>query len=97
MNSTLNALKAQGLNLSFTKPDGGMAFWLNCHQDVVALKLSAREKGIYFQSEEEFYHPNSVRSLKPNNGEISHIRLGFASQTNEQAQAGIYEIFSEQL
>ena len=97
MNSTLNALKAQDLNLSFIKPDGGMAFWLNCHQDVVALKLRAREKGIYFQSEEEFYHPNSVRSLKPNDGEVSHIRLGFASQTVEQAEAGIYKIFSEQL
>lgn len=97
MNNTLEAMQAQGLNLSFTKPEGGMAFWLNCHQDVVTLKLNARQKGVYFQSEEEFYHLNSVRSLKPNANSLTHIRLGFASQTIEQAGAGIYKIFSEQL
>lgn len=97
MADTFLTLQKQGLSLSYTKPDGGMAFWLNCHQDVVALKSKARAKGIYFQSEEEFYHSNSVRSLKPNNDQISHIRLGFAAQSIEQAQAGIYEIFAEQL
>ena len=95
MADTFTTLQKQGLSLSFTKPDGGMAFWLNCHQDVVTLKSKARAKGIYFQSEEEFYHANSVRSLKPNDGEISHIRLGFAAQSIEQAQAGLYEIFAE--
>lgn len=97
MAETFKALQAQGLELSFVQPDGGMAFWLNCHQDVVSLKSLAKEKGIYFQSEEEFYHANSVRSLKPIQSAMTHIRLGFASQSIEQAKAGIYKIFASQL
>lgn len=97
MDNILTTLQTKGLKLSYNKPDGGMAFWLNCHQDVVALKLRARKQSVYFQSEEEFYHLNSERSLKPLKNNITHIRLGFACQSVEQAKSGLIKIFSEQL
>ncbi|RZQ55065.1 PLP-dependent aminotransferase family protein [Pseudoalteromonas phenolica] len=95
MSDQLIELQRQGVPISFTKPDGGMAIWLHCDFDVQTLKSSAQKKGVYFQSEDEFYHLNSLRSLRPSTEAMRHIRLGFAAQTPEQAKLGIQKIFSD--
>ncbi|MBD1582845.1 MocR-like pyridoxine biosynthesis transcription factor PdxR [Pseudoalteromonas sp. S16_S37] len=89
MADTLTQCQRQGLPLQFSKPDGGMAMWVNCQVNVSDVKRRAHEQGIYLQTEDEFYFAQSVRSLKPNTRDVSHIRLGFAGQSEAQMHAGL--------
>ncbi|WP_152087923.1 MocR-like pyridoxine biosynthesis transcription factor PdxR [Pseudoalteromonas sp. A25] len=89
MADTLTQCQRQGLPLQFLQPDGGMAMWVNCQVNVQDVKRRAHEQGIYLQTEDEFYFAHSVRSLKPNTCDVSHIRLGFAGQSEAQMHAGL--------
>ena len=77
----LEAGRARGLNLDWTVPDGGMALWFDCGVDSDAALARAAESGVFVASESEFHLP-PVPAL-------THLRLGYASQTPEEIGAGM--------
>ncbi|CAH9049915.1 Histidinol-phosphate aminotransferase [Pseudoalteromonas holothuriae] len=92
MADVLVQYQQQGLPLQFIKPDGGMAMWVDCQVNVQHVKQAAHKKGIYLQTEDEFYFAQSAHSLKPSITDMRHIRLGFAGQNTQQMQAGLTEL-----
>ncbi|WP_046004667.1 PLP-dependent aminotransferase family protein [Pseudoalteromonas rubra] len=82
----LKRYQAQGYALTFTVPDGGMAFWVNVHQDVSELGARAAEQGVYVQTEAEFWQFPQQN--------YTHIRLGFAGQSEEKMRAGLARIIA---
>ncbi|GGN11713.1 GntR family transcriptional regulator [Dyadobacter beijingensis] len=68
----------------FTKPEGGLAFWLTPKAPVDLVKLAAalRQKGIALISPDTFCYKGSANGL----------RLGYASLSEEQMQEGIQAI-----
>ncbi|MCF2909555.1 PLP-dependent aminotransferase family protein [Pseudoalteromonas sp. DL2-H2.2] len=86
MTLELKRYQAQGYALTFTVPDGGMAFWVNVHQDVSELGARAAEQGVYVQTEAEFWQFPQQN--------YTHIRLGFAGQSEEKMRAGLARIIA---
>lgn len=86
MSGALEALNKSGNSLTWQLPDGGMALWVDTGRDISGLKAKAAKAGIYVQTEDEF---QLVKS--PN---ATHIRLGFAGQTEQAAQKGLERLFS---
>ncbi|WP_125717906.1 PLP-dependent aminotransferase family protein [Pseudoalteromonas rubra] len=82
----LKRYQAQGYALTFTVPDGGMAFWVNVHRDVSQLSARAAELGVYVQTEAEFWQFPQQN--------YTHIRLGFAGQSEEKMRSGLARIIA---
>jgi GntR family transcriptional regulator/MocR family aminotransferase len=81
MIASLEDGRHRGLPLAWTVPDGGMALWLDTGLDSDAVAARAAEAGVYVSAESEF------RPGPPHSG--THLRLGFASQSPQEIQAGI--------
>ncbi|KNC65311.1 PLP-dependent aminotransferase family protein [Pseudoalteromonas ardens] len=84
--SELQRYQQSGYPLTFTVPDGGMAFWVNTHQDVSGLSARAAELGVYVQTEAEFWRFPQQH--------YTHIRLGFAGQNEQKMRIGLSRIIS---
>lgn len=85
---TLEAKRAQGFNLSWLVPDGGMALWLNLASvDADWLVEQARKKGVQLDSGSRF-------QLSPVASQF--LRLGFANQSPTEITKGC-ELFLEPL
>ncbi|WP_105169838.1 MocR-like pyridoxine biosynthesis transcription factor PdxR [Pseudoalteromonas sp. T1lg23B] len=92
MAQELRRYQQMGLPLSFVYPDGGMAMWVECGTNVHGVKASARKHGIYLQTQDEFYFPDSERSLLPSATDITHVRLGFAGQDTMLMSQGLRQL-----
>ena len=82
--ATVHALEAgrkRGLPVSWALPDGGMALWLDCGLDSDAVAARGAERGVFVTAESQY------RAGSPRPG--THLRLGYASQTPEELEAGI--------
>ncbi len=78
--TALSELREKGRNLSFSVPDGGMAVWINMHEDTEKLAQRARARGVLLQVESSY-------KLTPGTG--THIRLGFANQNSTELIDGL--------
>ena len=67
--------------MKFDKPNGGMSLWLNLETDSDKVVEQARELGLPLR-------PGSAYSLDPER-EVRHLRLGFASSTEEEMEEGL--------
>ena len=68
----------------YTKPDGGLAFWLVPKQQTDLFQVAAHleKKGIQMLTPDKFSFSEPIMGL----------RLGYASLTEEQLEEGIIEI-----
>jgi len=82
MVNLLNDFKAEGFDIEFTIPPGGMALWVNVGKNAQQISLLAREKGIFLLAENAFH-------LEQKNNEDKYIRLGFSGQNEEKIQKGL--------
>jgi GntR family transcriptional regulator/MocR family aminotransferase len=87
MDNALTKLQKQGLPIEYKKPDGGMAMWVNLNCSVLKLKHTLQSKGVYIQTEPEFYFLKATRSLKP--AHTNYVRLGFAGQSTDIMEQGM--------
>jgi DNA-binding transcriptional MocR family regulator len=71
--------------ISWQKPDGGMAFWLETGQDSTLLAKRAQAIGVQVYPERDY-------TLKSGRG--THLRLGFSGQTEEENNRGLSALFS---
>lgn len=71
----------------FSKPDGGMAIWVNVGQGAQQLVKSAHSKGIYLQDESRF-------QLESHLNTDSYIRLGFAGMAEQQIKIALKLLFN---
>lgn len=78
----LNAFIAEGINIEFTVPKGGMALWINVGKNAQEIADSAKNKGIFLLAESAFH-------LKQTSNENKFIRLGFAGQSEEKIKQGL--------
>lgn len=69
-----------GCPLDIRIPDGGMAVWFNAFKDSQHVCEKAKQAGIFLQGEHSF-------QLQATQG--THLRLGFASQTEEEIKEGM--------
>ncbi|KZN58672.1 hypothetical protein N473_04365 [Pseudoalteromonas luteoviolacea CPMOR-1] len=86
MAQKLGELKAQGFDIEFKQPDGGMAFWVDLKRDISDLPAKLEEAKIFAHTEQAFCHTKIERE--------THIRLGFAGQEAEKMTAGLDAIFA---
>ncbi|WP_065187963.1 MocR-like pyridoxine biosynthesis transcription factor PdxR [Shewanella woodyi] len=85
--SQLELYQAQGLDISFTIPAGGMAIWLDVKKNAKELERFALAHDIYLVSESGFH-------LDKGNDENRYIRLGFAGMKPEKMNQGLEILFS---
>jgi GntR family transcriptional regulator/MocR family aminotransferase len=76
--------KRKHKDLSWIAPEGGMALWLNMHQNSTLLARRAGEKSIYVAPEKkfDFYQKDGT-----------YLRFGFTGQTPEENSVGLKEFF----
>ncbi|MBQ4863657.1 PLP-dependent aminotransferase family protein [Pseudoalteromonas sp. MMG013] len=96
LDSLLKSYQLKGYPITYDKPDGGMAMWVNMGVNVSKLKESVKSHGVYVQTQTEFYFNESSRSLNLAENKHTHLRLGFAGQSCENASHGL-KIIIEQL
>ncbi|KAF7764287.1 GntR family transcriptional regulator / MocR family aminotransferase [Pseudoalteromonas citrea] len=89
LDALLQGYQAQGYPLSYDKPDGGMAMWVDMGVNVSKLKQKAKLHGVYLQTQDEFYFEQSARSLCCDESKHTHIRLGFAGQSPDMLTEGL--------
>ncbi|MFT5760378.1 MAG: GntR family transcriptional regulator/MocR family aminotransferase [Alteromonadaceae bacterium] len=82
MVNMLNAFIAEGLNIKFTIPPGGMALWIELAGNAEKTSLLAREQGVFLLAENSFH-------LNSDNNKDKYIRLGFAGQSEEKIRQGL--------
>jgi GntR family transcriptional regulator/MocR family aminotransferase len=80
---SLRTLQAEGKNISWTKPSGGMAVWLNTGMNSSKLAQEALSKKI-FVTPEQYYRCDG----KPG----THLRIGFSNQSESDIKSGIAEL-----
>jgi len=78
----LNNFKAQGIDLEFSVPAGGMALWLNVGRNAEGIVALAKTKGIFLVAESAFH-------LDSDNNQDSFIRIGFAGQNETKIKQGL--------
>jgi GntR family transcriptional regulator/MocR family aminotransferase len=83
LEESLEVLLADGKNISWTKPSGGMALWLNTSVNSSNLAQEALSKKI-FVTPEQYYRCDG----KPG----THLRIGFSNQPESDIKAGIAEL-----
>jgi GntR family transcriptional regulator/MocR family aminotransferase len=69
-----------GDRIEFAIPDGGLAFWVRFHGDLVAIEARARKAGLRFASSGSY----RMRSDAP-----SGLRVGFASLNEQEARVAV--------
>ena len=89
LDQKLRHYQTMGYPINYLRPDGGMAMWVDTGVNISMLKAGAKLRGVYLQTQPEFYFDQSVRSLKPEDKAQTHIRLGFAGQSIEETTAGL--------
>lgn len=77
---TIQEMEKEGYAVSVNVPDGGMAVWMNTHQDSEKVAMKASKKGVYVV-------PETAYTLKKEKG--THLRLGFANQNEKEISAGM--------
>lgn len=82
MVETLNSFIAEGIELDFTVPPGGMTLWVNVGGNAEEIAKSAQENNIFLLAEKAFH-------LESKNDENKFIRLGFAGQSEDQITQGL--------
>ena len=81
MLGALARLRAQGLPLAWTEPDGGMAVWVDVGCAADAVVASAKERGVYAAPGSHY--------RSGGRGVARHLRLGFANQTPRELELGM--------
>lgn len=82
MVDVLNEFIAQGLNIEFSIPPGGMALWINVAKNAQKIAQQAKQKGIFLLAENAFH-------LNIENDQDKYIRLGFAGQDEKKIKQGL--------
>ncbi|TQF71185.1 PLP-dependent aminotransferase family protein [Pseudoalteromonas luteoviolacea] len=85
MDKSLRGFQAQGYDIQYIKPQGGMAYWVDLKRDVSQLPKKLLQAGINAHTEQNFCH--SPRAL------YTHIRLGFAGQAEQGIEQGLNALF----
>lgn len=83
MHETLLAIQRSHPQISWRKPDGGMALWLNTAGDSAKLAERAARAGILVMPEANF---------RMDGGPGTHLRLGFSAQTPAENKAGLQKV-----
>ncbi|NRA55473.1 MAG: PLP-dependent aminotransferase family protein [Gammaproteobacteria bacterium] len=78
----LNSFKAQGIDLEFSVPAGGMALWLNVGHNAERIVELAKAKGVFLVAESAFH-------LDSSNNQDRFIRIGFAGQNETNIKQGL--------
>lgn len=78
----LNNFIAEGVNIKFTTPKGGMALWIDVGKRAQEIAELAKKQGIFILAENAFH-------LHEKNNENKFIRLGFAGQSEAKIQQGL--------
>ncbi|MCF2857053.1 PLP-dependent aminotransferase family protein [Pseudoalteromonas sp. SMS1] len=86
MDKALSSFQADGYDIHYIKPQGGMAYWVDLKQDVSQLPDRLLQAGIYAHTEQSFCHC-------PKKTHFTHIRLGFAGQAEQQMVEGLNVLF----
>ncbi len=90
LNTMVRVLTEQSLvhdvSLTFQAPDGGMSLWVDFGCDTSNLALAAEKVGVSIRSGSEY-------DLE--GGTSTHLRLGFASSTNEEIEEGLALLLRE--
>jgi len=84
LNDCLEEGKADGMTLSWSIPDGGMAVWVDTNRDAERVAKLALGNSV-------FVHPETDFQMKPPHGH--HLRLGFANQSPEEIRQGMALLF----
>lgn len=79
----LQYFQNKGKNISWIDPEGGMAMWINIHQNSTIITKKALEKSIFVAPEKKF---------NLDNFDGTHLRLGFTGQTVQENKEGIKEL-----
>ncbi|MFT5705553.1 MAG: GntR family transcriptional regulator/MocR family aminotransferase, partial [Shewanella sp.] len=85
--SELKKYQAQGLDISFITPAGGMAIWLDVKNNAKELEEFGLAHDIYLASESSFH-------LDKGQNQNRFIRLGFAGMKPEKMNQGLAILFS---
>ncbi|KZN28660.1 hypothetical protein N480_11245 [Pseudoalteromonas luteoviolacea S2607] len=85
MDQLLQYYQKQGFAIEYTKPQGGMAYWVDLKQDVSQLPKKLLQAGINAHPEQNFCHSSKAR--------YTHIRLGFAGQAEHDIENGLAALF----
>ena len=84
--SELKKYQEQGIDISFTLPDGGMAIWIDVKKNAKELEQFGLANDVYLVSESHF-------RLEQEHNENRFIRLGFAGMTPEKITHGLAILF----
>jgi GntR family transcriptional regulator/MocR family aminotransferase len=66
--------------ISWQRPSGGMALWLNLNRDASTFAKLAAKNGIFLNPESDY---------RLNKGSSTHVRLGFSNQNESELRRGI--------
>lgn len=80
----LHNFRKSGHNIEWTRPDGGMAFWIDIKKNSTILAEKALMNSIFVNPEKKFRRDGK---------EGTKIRLGFTGQTCEENRAGLNKLF----
>ena len=86
MINQLRSIQKKGKRISFEIPDGGLAIWVDTHQDSEKVYQKGLSRGIYVAPESHFNE-----GLKG-----THLRIGFANQNEHEIEQGL-KIFEDLL
>ena len=78
----LNEFKAEGLNIEFKVPAGGMALWVNVGGNAREIAKLASQQGIFLLAENVFH-------LDKSKDQDKYLRLGFAGQSEDKIKQGL--------
>lgn len=76
----LERLQNQGKNISWHRPNGGMAIWLNTSKNSVKLVHAALEKKVFVTPEKYYRYDDQPGT---------HLRLGFSNLSEVEIQQGL--------
>ena len=78
----LNGFIAEGINIRFTTPKGGMALWIDVGEKAQQIADSAKKQGVFLLAENAFH-------LETKNDENRFLRVGFAGQSEQKIAQGL--------
>ncbi|MCO7226199.1 PLP-dependent aminotransferase family protein [Pleionea sp. CnH1-48] len=82
MVSLLTQYQQKGIDLSFEKPDGGMALWVKTSGPIDQVFELSEKQGVFFQHERHFH-------LDSRSDQNRYMRLGFAGVNEDKMMQGL--------
>ena len=82
MVSLLTQYQQKGIELSFQKPDGGMALWVRTSGPIDQVFELSEKQGVFFQYERHFH-------LDSRSDQNRYMRLGFAGVNEDKMMHGL--------